>query len=140
MAVLGIAVLLIVGTWVIAGPLRAANNDAAAISALLRGDSGSALSKARSAVAANPLALDPRFELSAIYQARGQAAAARRELVGAVNLQPDNPASWQALGTFDLQQHRPALALAELQHARSLAPMAFQILPLIQAAEAELAR
>ncbi|MGH2886414.1 MAG: hypothetical protein ACRDPA_27565, partial [Solirubrobacteraceae bacterium] len=50
----------------------------------------------------------------------GQPAAGRAELVKATQLQPDNPETWQQLGSFDLQAHHPQLALPELQRALGL--------------------
>jgi hypothetical protein len=137
MAIVLIGALVVGAAWTTVQPLRATDADSAAIGALLRGDSSSALTDARRAVAANPLALDPLFDLSVIYSARGQATSARAELLKAVSLQPENSISWQTLGNYDLQQHRPKLALAELNHALSLYPWSVEIPPLIAAAHAQ---
>ena len=70
-----------------------------------------ALSDARDAVSRDPLALAPRFELSAIYCAIGDKSQARAALVNATRVQPDNSDSWLQLGSYDLQQREPRLAL-----------------------------
>jgi Tfp pilus assembly protein PilF len=137
MAMLAIVALLVAGAWEVAAPLRSAHADGAAIGALTRGDSGGALTDARRAVAADPLALDPLYELSSIYLARGNPPAARAELLDAVSLQPQNPSPWQALGSFDLQQHHLGPARAELERALALDPQSVAIKALVAQARGE---
>jgi hypothetical protein len=132
----GVVALLIGAVWVIVAPLRSADAGASAISALQRGDSAAALTDARQAASANPLALEPLYLLSAIYQARGDTAAARAELVKAVALEPENPSPWQTLGSFDVSQNHAKLALGELERARVLDPYSEQLVKLIARAQA----
>jgi hypothetical protein len=105
--------------WLIWQPLRSANDASAVFSA---SNSRAAFDDARSAQAADPLALQPLFVLQALYSAQGDEVAARRELVKAVQLQPQNYASWYALGSYDLNHHQPKLALPSLKRAYELNP------------------
>jgi hypothetical protein len=121
-AVTAVAALSLLLAWLIWQPLRSADAVSSAYAAVVDGKLGSAFSDARSAAGADPLALQPKFLLSALYAATGDQRRARAELVSAVHLQPDNPASWLELGTFDLQHHQPQLALASLRRAQTLDP------------------
>lgn len=131
-----VVLVAIVCAWLILQPLRSSEDAAAALTAP---STAAALGDARSAKAADPLALQPRFVLSALYAAIGRADAARRELVAAVNLQPDNHDSWLQLGLYDL--HRRALrpALHELEVAAALDPTVAATLQGIAQARAQLA-
>ncbi len=117
----GSAVVLVslICAWLIWQPLRSANDASAVFSAP---NSRAAFDDARSAQAADPLALQPHFVLQALYSAQGDQVAARRELVEAVQLQPQNFESWFELGTYDLNQHHPKLALPSLERAIALNP------------------
>lgn len=121
-AVAGIAALALLGAWVIWQPLRSANEATSAENAAVSGHVGTAFADARDAAGDDPLALQPLFLLSALYQRIGDRAAARSELVSAVRLQPDNSASWLQLGSFDLGNHQPRRALPSLQRAYALDP------------------
>jgi hypothetical protein len=137
--VLALAVAVGLG-WEVVQPLRSVNADSSAIGELVDGRAGAALTDAREAVSDDPLALDPLLDLSEVYAARGAPGHARAELLDAVSLQPENPQSWLALGSYDLQQRdQPRLALPELQQALSLDPRSLAVPPLIQAAQAQLA-
>ena len=136
MASLAVVAGLLAAAWGVAQPLRAANADSAALTALQRGDAQTALAQARSAVAYDPLALTPLYDLSAIYQARGDAGAAREELLDSVALQPENPSSWQTLGSFDLGRHDVAPAVAEIERALELDPHSREIRALLAQARA----
>jgi cytochrome c-type biogenesis protein CcmH/NrfG len=57
-----------------------------------------------------------------LYERVRDGPAARAELVKAVQLQPDNPQSWYALGSFDLANHEARRALASLEKAHMLDP------------------
>jgi hypothetical protein len=105
--------------WLIWQPQRSADDAEAAVSAR---SAGAAFASARSAQAADPLALQPHFVLAQLYTGEGNAAAARAELVTAVDLQPHNYESWYALGTYDLAHNHPPLALASLERAYALNP------------------
>ena len=135
-----IGALALIGVWATVQPLRSADADAAAITALTRGDTRTALTDAREAAARNPVAVEPLWELSAIYSAAGDLPAARRELVAAVSRQPSNPASWRRLGQFDLDQRHPRTALSALQRAQRLDGGASETRTLIATARAALRR
>lgn len=121
--------------WLIWQPLRSAQDASAAFTAPT---GGAALADARTAVAADPLALEPHFVLSALYAGAGDAAAARRELLRAVALQPANYQSWLQLGLFDLHHRQPRLALPSLERAYRLNPTVFGTLEALNQARAEL--
>jgi hypothetical protein len=109
----------LVCAWLIWQPLRSANDISAVFSAQ---SATAAFADARSAQAADPLALQPHFVLSRLYAGQGNTAAARAALVKAVALQPDNYESWYALGTYDLARNQPRLALRSLERASGLNP------------------
>lgn len=112
----------LLGVWLIWQPLRSANAANAAENYALASNRGAAFSSARDAVDYDPLALQPLFVLSSLYRAAGNQAAARRELVDGVRTQPDNYESWLQLGSFDLGNHHPKLALTSLSRALALNP------------------
>lgn len=114
---LGLVVAALVTAWFVWQPLHSADSFGAAISAMGRGNPATALADARAAANADPVSVDPLWAQSAIYDALGNQAAARSELVQATSLQPDNPQTWVQLGVFDLQRHRPRLAVDELETA-----------------------
>ncbi len=136
MASLAVATLTVVAAWGIVQPLRSADADSAAIGALARGDAAAALVDARQAATADPLALEPLYDLSAIYTARDDLRAAREELLDAVALQPENPSPWQVLGGFDLDRHDPGRALPEIERALALDPRSREVQALLAAARA----
>ena len=53
-------------------------------------------------------------------------------------LQPQNPATWQQLGFYDLQNHQPNAALAWLHQAQVLDLTSAQTIQAITQAQAEL--
>ncbi len=110
----------LIAAWFVWQPLHSSDQVTAAIGAMTHGNAPAALDEARSAADADPVSTDPLWELSAIYSALGQPAAGRAELVKATQVQPENPETWQQLGSFDLQAHHPQLALPELQKALGL--------------------
>ncbi len=124
--VTAVAALSLLCAWVIWQPLRSADAIASAYTAAGDGRISAAFTDARNAASADPLALQPKFVLSALYQHVGEHAQARAELVSAVRLQPDNSASWYALGIFDLGSNpNPAQArraLPSLRRAYMLDP------------------
>jgi O-Antigen ligase len=113
-------VAVVAAAWAIWQPLRAVDADSAATAALLDGDTATAFSQAHEAVSDDPLSLEPLFVLAQFYSATNHPVQARAELVKAVQLQPDNAASWQQLGDYDLRHHAPKRALASLQRAHLL--------------------
>ncbi len=114
-----IAALALGASWLIWQPLRSAQAANAAVAAT---DSATAFSDARDARAADPLALQPLLVLSALDRDVGDLAGARRELLTAVDLQPENANSWLALGSFDLTEGHPRRALLSLTRAYALDP------------------
>jgi hypothetical protein len=116
----------VLAIWVIVQPLRAFDADSAAIAAIVRGQTRTALTEARTAQAADPVSVEPLFLLSEIYAAEGKPGQARLELVKATTTQPSNPETWLQLGSYDVDHHQPA-AIAELQRAQSLYPRSSQI-------------
>jgi O-Antigen ligase len=119
-ALIGIAAAALIAGWFIWQPLRSYDSYGAALTALVRGNTSAAVADASSAASTDPVSVDPLFELSAIYTGIGDVAAAHRELLDAVSRQPSNPATWQQLGTFELQQGRPGQAVRALRKARLL--------------------
>ena len=115
-----IAAVTVVIVWLTAQPLRSTNADAAALSAIIRGNEAVAFHDARAAASANPVSVDPLFELAALYRATGNDAAAIGELRKAVALQPQNPQTWLTEGETLLALHRPGQALPALERASRL--------------------
>jgi len=113
----GLAAIALVGAWLIWQPLRSADADADATTALIRGDTRAAIADARTAATADPLSVEPLFELSALYSTIDPAEA-YQELVRAVRLQPENSQAWLQIGDYDVQQHHPLDAIAALTQAR----------------------
>ena len=92
-AVAAIAVAL-VAAWAVSGPQRSATAGQDALALLDRGNVDGARAKVADARDANPLSVEPLFELSVVEQKAGREAAARAALEEAVRLQPDNPKTW----------------------------------------------
>jgi hypothetical protein len=71
----------------------------------------------------NPLAIEPLLLWADAETARGDYAEARRLLVEAVELQPENPRAWRELGEFELEVlEREDFANRYLARARELDP------------------
>jgi hypothetical protein len=118
-AIAVLATALIAG-WFVWQPLHSSDQVSAAITALTQGDAPAALADAHGAADSDPVSVDPLWELSAIYSALRNQTSSRAELVKATQVQPSNAETWQQLGAFDLQAHRPRQALTELQTALRL--------------------
>ncbi|MGI8863901.1 MAG: O-antigen ligase family protein [Solirubrobacteraceae bacterium] len=138
-SVMGIAAVSLLAAWAVWQPLRSANADSAAISALTRGDVKGAFGDARAAAASDPVSVEPLWELSAIYSATGDQHAAHAQLVKAISLQPDNSATWRELGFYDLQHNQPHKAMGVLQKALALDRSSPQTIQAIQQAQTQLA-
>lgn len=138
--VVAIAAVAVLVAWTLWQPLRAADADAAAINAMNRGDAKAAFAEVRAAAAADPVSVEPLWELSAIYSATGNEQAAHTELVKAISLQPENPATWRELGFYDLQHRRPHKAAGLLLHSLKLAPRDEPTIQALQQAQAEVQR
>jgi tetratricopeptide (TPR) repeat protein len=71
----------------------------------------------------NPLAIEPLLLWADAEEARGDFDEARRLLVEAVDLQPENPRTWRELGEFELEVlERQDFAQRYLARARELDP------------------
>jgi O-antigen ligase len=109
--------------WTIWQPLRSAQADAAAITALGANHPAAALADTRSAAALDPLSIQPRtYEWDIYSYVLNDTAAARAALQENVALQPANPATWLQLGRYDLAIGQPREAIAALQAALYLFP------------------
>jgi hypothetical protein len=135
-----LAAAAILAAWAIWQPLRSSNALGAAISALSRNEGASAFADARASAARDPLSVQPRWLLSALYSRIGDQEAARAELLKAVSMQPDNYETWQQLGLFDLQQRQPQRALVALRRAQELNLGSLSTRTLINQATAQSAR
>jgi Tfp pilus assembly protein PilF len=124
--VVAIAAIAIAAAWVVWQPLRSADAANSAVNELLAGNTGAALTDARTAVDADPVSADALWELSEIYVAAGDRTSARAALVRATDRQPSNPETWQRLGEFDLRYHNRQAALPELDTAAQLNRTAVQ--------------
>ena len=118
----GLLVLAVIGGWLIWQPLRSNDADAAAITALSGGNATVALDDAHTAAASDPLSPGPLWELSAIDSAIGRPQAARAELRKAIDLQPENPATWRALGFYELARRNFTAALVAFSRSLKLDP------------------
>jgi cytochrome c-type biogenesis protein CcmH/NrfG len=125
----GVAALVlalgVLAAWTAWEPLGATSAGNAAL--LAAGPDAKSYAKARAlaetARSRNPLSPDPLFELAVIENVAGHKDAAQRALTDAVRLQPSNPATWEQLSRFALdQQNDPKLALRLLGPALYLDP------------------
>jgi tetratricopeptide (TPR) repeat protein len=98
--------------------------------ALEEGDLDRAQDLARRAQRLNPQALDPLHALARVEERRGDLDAAEDRYVQAVELQPENPASWYALGLFEFEaRKRMCAAYRFLNDAYTLDPAGRQWFP-----------
>jgi hypothetical protein len=137
-ALVGIVAALLIAGWFVWQPLHSSDQVSSSVDALIRGDAPAALAAANGAAASDPVSVDPLWQLAAIYSAMHDPVASREEWLKATQLQPSNAQTWQLLGLFDLQAHRPQLALAELNTARRLDRTSLQICTLITQAHNQL--
>lgn len=137
--VTALAAVSVLCAWLIWQPLSSADSTASAENAAVDGRISAAFAEARDAAGSDPLALQPLFVLSELYQRIGEHSAARSELVSAVQLQPENFSSWFALGSFDLQNHQPQRALPSLRRAYKLDPTSLLASEALAQARAEVA-
>jgi predicted Zn-dependent protease len=119
-AAVALAAVTLLAGWIIWQPLRSSDASGSAVSALVAGNAGAALTDARTAAAADPVDIAPHQLLSSIYLALGNPVAARAELVKATTLQPSNPDSWSALATFDTNHHNNAAVARDLARVAAL--------------------
>jgi hypothetical protein len=75
----------------------------------------------------NPLSVEPLYALARLEERRGVLRAAERRYVQAVELQPDNPETWYALGLFEFEARaRMCAAYTFLNEAYTLDPAGSQ--------------
>ncbi|HET9102341.1 MAG TPA: O-antigen ligase family protein [Solirubrobacteraceae bacterium] len=113
-----LAALVLIAGWLMWQPLRASE----AVSAVLNGQSTQPFADARTARAADPLALQPLFLLASLERDAHHLTAARAQLVTATQVQPENANSWLQLGSFDLTEGHARRALPSLRRAYELDP------------------
>jgi cytochrome c-type biogenesis protein CcmH/NrfG len=110
----------LLAAWAIWQPLRSSDAFGAAVDAASRGKTSQAFADARTAAARNPVDVQPLWLLSSLYSRIGAEHAAHAELVKAISLQPENPDTWQQLGSYDLSHGQPHKAIGVLKHALKL--------------------
>jgi cytochrome c-type biogenesis protein CcmH/NrfG len=114
-----VAVTLL-AAWAIWQPLRSSDAAGAVLTDVTRGDTRAAFADARAAAARDPVSVQPLWLLSELYSRIGDRHAAHDELVKAISLQPENPATWLQLGLYNLQYGQPHKALGVLEKAQQL--------------------
>jgi len=120
----GIAIAVVIAAllaaWSQWQPQRSADASQEALD-LVSSDPPTALAKAQTAVARDPLSAQALITLATIQQSAGEPALARATLQRAVRLQPANPQTWLALARYELPSE-PAAALKALQATVFLNP------------------
>jgi hypothetical protein len=116
-AITGLVAVALVAAWFMWEPLHSAQALRTAENA---DTNAAALSGARTAADADPLAVEPLNFAATVQQQLRNDPAARAELIKATQRQPDNPEPWLWLGSFDLQTGDILPALAALQHVITL--------------------
>jgi hypothetical protein len=111
-ALTALVALAVLGAWVMWQPLRSAQQLTASENATTNPQ---AFADARAAASSDPLSLEPLYRLSALYLGIKANAAARAELVQAVQLQPQNPEPLYALADFDYTHGNLRVAAGELE-------------------------
>ena len=120
---LGVLALALVAVSSLAAPWLAERRLDAAVGALTGGEAARAAASAEDAHRLNPLAIDPLLIWGFAERQRGRYGSAYRRYREAVDLQPENPDAWFALGAFELQVlDAPRLAHAHLTRAHELDP------------------
>jgi hypothetical protein len=115
--VLVVSIALAYGVW---QPLRSADADGAAIAAEASGQLGTALADGQSAVSDFPVSLTALQDLADFQEAAGQRSQAEATLARATREQPQNPASWLALGGYSMTIHDYQVAANAFLHAVDL--------------------
>ena len=118
---LAAAVIVLTAVASLATPRLAERRLDDAVDSFAARDVTGAARLAREAQALNPLSIAPLHIEAAAQQALGRLDEAERLYVEAVELQPENPATWYELGRFQLQVRRdPAAALRYLDRSWAL--------------------
>jgi tetratricopeptide (TPR) repeat protein len=119
----GVAAFGLVAVTSLLAPWMAARRVDSAYAAIGRGAFGSAAADAENAHSLNPLSIDPLLAWGRAEWIRGDRGEAYRRYAQAVDLQPDNPDAWFALGVFQLEGlHHPRSAIASLTRSAELDP------------------
>ena len=129
---LAVAAALLAGTMLVsfASPRLSERSLRASDRALDENDFGDALSSALHARSFNPYSTAPVLALAHIAQRQGVPRAAERRYVQAVELQPENPETWYALGIFEFYvRENMCAAYRYLQTSWNLDPAGDQWLP-----------
>lgn len=122
-----VVVFALIVAWSQLQPLRSLHAGNAALAALARNDVRGARNAAQTAISRDPLSVEPLFDLAVIDTTAGSLNAARGDLQRAVRLQPSNPATWQRLAEFELNQLNDRSAgLHDLGAALYLDPQSMQ--------------
>lgn len=120
----GLLVVTAACAWATYQPLRSVNVADAGLGALEAGKVDRARAETLRAARIDPLSVEPLANLAVVESAAKQPRAARAALERAVQLQPQNPATWLQLAEFlaGPAQHDPKAALAALRPALHLDP------------------
>jgi hypothetical protein len=111
-------------------PRLAERSVRASTRALDDGDLRLAADRAERAQRLNPLSIGPLLALARVDERRGDLAAAAERYVEAVELQPENPETWYALGLFHFEAREDlCLAYRYLNEAWTLDPAGTQWFP-----------
>jgi predicted Zn-dependent protease len=113
----------IVPPWLAERELRGARAEAGS-------DPAAALRRLDRSASLNPLSPTALISAAVIHIRQGHFAAARRQLVRALERDPRDSVSWMLLGAIESQEFRPALALSYTLRARQLAPRDHAIIEL----------
>jgi hypothetical protein len=112
-----------VAAWATAQPERAVNAGDDALQLASDRHYDAALAAIADARSADPLSVEPLFDLAVVEGLKGRQDLARQALERAVRLQPQNPTPWLRLADFELNSAgRPARALQVLGPALYLDP------------------
>ena len=113
--VLGVGAIVLVAAVLVSFsfPRLADDNVRASTRALVDDDFGRARARANDAELFNPLSVAPLFAHARVSERRGFLRAAEEWYVDAVELQPENPETWYALGLYELQVRRNMCAAYE---------------------------
>jgi hypothetical protein len=124
------AVLLVLAVLVSFSSPRLSERDARASTRALDGDVERARDLAERARFFNPLSTGPVFALARAAEREGRLAEAERRYIQAVELQPENPTTWYALGLYEFQVSRNmCAAYTFLNNAYTLDPVGQQWVP-----------
>jgi len=106
----------------LASPRLAGRELERSTASLERGDYSTALHDAKRAGSLDPFSLDPVFARAAVGVVRRDPSAALAAYADAVDLQPENPTSWLALGEYEFFLGRLCDAYRDLNNAYTLDP------------------